>query len=75
MAVEKCESCLGSGRLKGLGNIPIKCNPCKGVGYISPIERKAEEKQDLPKKPLVKMKKRKIIKKPEVIVHAGRAET
>lgn len=34
----RCEACKGAKKLLGLGNIPIKCPVCKGVGCCESLD-------------------------------------
>lgn len=42
--VKKCSTCKGSKIVMGLGGMEKKCKPCGGVGYVSKIDEKDEEK-------------------------------
>lgn len=40
---QHCERCRGAGKILGLGNFKIKCDPCLGVGWIKQITEKDED--------------------------------
>jgi phage FluMu protein Com len=33
--IERCKTCQGAKIIKGLGMLEHKCEPCKGIGWIS----------------------------------------
>ena len=45
MACNRCESCLGKGKVLGLGCLQAECSACAGVGYIAVIEEPVSVKR------------------------------
>jgi hypothetical protein len=39
----QCMNCMATGKLKGLGNLPIDCKACKGVGWHANEDTRTED--------------------------------
>lgn len=55
MDLKRCEKCLGKKEFVGLGMMLIKCDKCKGIGYISDSTKE-------PKIAIKKERKKRILK-------------
>lgn len=58
MACNRCDGCLGKGKVLGLGCLQVECKACAGVGYVAVVEELVIE-APLVKKPIVKQNKKK----------------
>lgn len=45
MACNRCDACMGRGKLVGLGSMQKECQACAGVGYIAVVEEPVSVKR------------------------------
>lgn len=65
MKLERCVCCLGRKTLIGLGNILVKCNQCKGIGYVDAPKMDDSVDDEPAAKPVKRVRSKPVPKAPE----------